>query len=61
MSKTARLLTAAFIASALSGLAVPLASTAHAATGPGGIGWDVTPAHGSVSTAATPDNGIGWD
>ncbi|MEV7521415.1 hypothetical protein [Streptomyces sp. NPDC091371] len=40
MPRTARLLTAAFTACVLSGVAAPLTSTAHAATGQAGIGWD---------------------
>ncbi|MEU6863211.1 hypothetical protein ABZ924_08070 [Streptomyces sp. NPDC046876] len=71
MSTTARLLTTAVIASVLSGAAVPLASTAFAATGPAGIGWDVPSAkgigwdapsaHAAVSATGVSANGIGWD
>ncbi|MFD5617886.1 hypothetical protein [Streptomyces yangpuensis] len=63
MSTTARLLTAVFAASVLSAVAAPLASAAATATDPKGIGWDVTPAHAtvSVSVAGASDNGIGWD
>ncbi|MFE5860637.1 hypothetical protein ACFQ77_08745 [Streptomyces virginiae] len=62
MSTTARLLATVFAASVLSGVA-PLASAATPATDPKGIGWDVVPAHAtvSVSAAGASDNGIGWD
>lgn len=61
MSKTARLLTTAALASVLSGVAAPLASTAYAATGPTGIGWDLAPANAATSEGGSPANGIGWD
>ncbi|MEU7606856.1 hypothetical protein AB0B78_35305 [Streptomyces sp. NPDC040724] len=63
MSTTARLLTAVFVTSVLSGVAAPVASAAQAVTGPTGNGWDVIPARAtvSVSAAGASSNGIGWD
>ncbi|MFJ5552386.1 hypothetical protein [Streptomyces sp. NPDC093225] len=64
MSKTARLLAAAFVASVLSFSAAPLATTAHAASAASAkdaIGWDVSPAHDTVTPAGAPAGAIGWD
>jgi hypothetical protein len=61
MSRFARLLTTAFLASVLSGVAAPLASTAYAATSPTGIGWDVAPVNATASAGGSPASGIGWD
>ncbi|WP_079428320.1 MULTISPECIES: hypothetical protein [Streptomyces] len=61
MSRTARLLTTAFLTSVLTGVAAPLASTSYAAAGPTGIGWDVAPVNGTMSASGSPTNGIGWD
>ncbi|MFK0259110.1 hypothetical protein [Streptomyces sp. NPDC090445] len=62
MSMPGRLITAVFLTSVLSGMAAPLASTAYAATSPGGIGWDTTPTYATVAAAGTAHhNGIGWD
>ncbi|WP_405447252.1 hypothetical protein [Streptomyces erythrochromogenes] len=63
MSTTARLLTAVFAASVLTVVSAPFASADTTATDPKGIGWDVVPAHAtvSVSVAGASDSGIGWD
>ncbi|WP_404953866.1 hypothetical protein [Streptomyces sp. 147326] len=61
MSRTARLLTTALLASVLSGAVASLASTAYAATSPGGIGWDVAPANSAAYASGSPADGIGWD